>query len=193
MERSCTYRFWSRSVGNEKWFVTGTLKLIARRVEAIWNRYSVNRGFIFTFFFLLFFFGSLTSTTCDDSLLVIETLSAEARNNKKTKKWNNCSQIEFLCLHPKRIVNKLINMTFAHGWEIINSGQGACSAAILSTPYRAHYCSRGDADLGVILQFQRTWKVLPASSPRLVLMLFCWAFFCARFCALTFTGMNIFM
>lgn len=62
---------------------TDTLKFIARRGEAIQNRYNFNRGFIFTFFLL--FFGSLTSTTCDDSLLAIETLSAEARNDEKTK------------------------------------------------------------------------------------------------------------
>ena len=70
-------------------------------------------------------------------------------------KWNICLQIEFLCLHPSRIVNKLINMTFAYGWEIINSGQGECSAAILSTPYRADCFSRGNVDF---LQCQRTWR-----------------------------------
>lgn len=32
--------------------------------------------------------------------------------------------------------------------------------AILSIPFSAHCCSRGDAELGVILQCQRTWKVL---------------------------------
>ena len=32
--------------------------------------------------------------------------------------------------------------------------------AILSTPYRAHCFSRGDAELGAILQCQRTWRVL---------------------------------
>ena len=68
-------------------------------------------------------------------------------------------------------VNKLINMTF------IIDGRGQ----FFVPPYRAHCWSRGNAELCAILQCQRTWKVLPTSSPRLVLMMF-WPLLCPFLC-----------